>query len=262
MDMNTTQIWQVIGLGNLGARYANAAERAGYRVLRHSRGSAVVPETASDDTTIVLGVGEADLPAAIARIPAALRHVVVLVQNDLFRPDAAALGLETPTFCVVWSQHKAGLPMVFDRPTGVCGPRQDRILAVHGHMDVPAVALAGLREPDTELIAKAAFILVINALGARFGGTVDEAVRHDDGITHAVIAEALAVSAARSGAAQLGSWDPVAAEERLRQALATMGRMQAAGRTAPQRLSDALRCAVEHGVATPTLNQLNASRVG
>ncbi len=182
------------------------------------RGDAIGSE--GGDALLVC-TGEADLQAAIARVPATRRDDVVLVQNEIFRADLTRLQVPHATVAVVWSAVKPDVALLHARPSRVHGRHASLFAQAGRAVGVPVFVVdeAGI---TVEMCAKYAFIVALNALGvidavrtagdwcihdaARVAALVDDGVRlamacarEDGGTTQAstdVAIDAAAVHAA------------------------------------------------------------------
>ncbi len=234
----------IVGVGQLGRFFAGGAVACGVRVTPVRRGDSIVVALAdvAPGAPIVVAVGEAALPGVLAQVPIERRGDVVLVQNELF-PEVwqAALGDAEPTIAVVWSTVKKGRPVEVGRATHVFGRHAGFICEAQRALDVPCVELHGFSALETELVAKYAFILAVNALGLEQARPVGAWLDADPARVDAVLAAFVALGEARSGPA--GTARAIALE-----AMEALRSMPAAGRTARERVDRARAVAARLGV--------------
>jgi len=152
----------VIGVGQLGALFAEGLERAGWDVTCAGREwSGAIPATGP----IWVCVGEESLRSVVAKIPKAERARVIVCQNEVFPSTLAELGLEAATVLIVWFNRKAGATPKLGPTDIVVGPQSPAVQAAYEALGIP---LRGLDEGESlagALAVKYAFILGINTLG-------------------------------------------------------------------------------------------------
>lgn len=245
----------VVGIGEMGGVFARGLLRAGrpvVPVVRATDPAAVAAEFPRPDLVLV-AVAEDDLDAVLASLPGSWHDRVGLLQNELLPRTWERHGLVDPTVAVVWFEKKPGRDVQVIVPTPVVGPASSILVDA-----LDAVGIAAAAVPDTELVptlvAKNLYILVSNLAGLRVGGTVGELWgRHRD-LALAVAQDVLALQEAMLG----GSVDRGRALAAMAEAFAADPEHAAMGRSAPRRLSRALRHADELGVEVPTLRSLAA----
>ena len=247
----------MIGVGEMGGVFARGLLRDGhplFPVLRDTPLAEAAEELAQPEAVLVT-VGEADLPAVLAEMPAAWRDRLILLQNELLPRDWQAQNIVSPTVISVWFEKKPGMDFKVIIPSPVHGPQAGLIRAALATLGIPCreVDEAGLL---FELVRKNVYILTTNIAGLKVGGTVGELWQQ-----HAELARAVANDVMDIQFALIG-------EELDREALiaamveAFEGDLQhkCMGRSAPVRLQRAVANADAAGLAVPTLRELLANR--
>ncbi len=241
----------VVGPGQLGQWFKDGAARAGRRVVEIGRATDV--DAALGDVAagapVLLATGEDDLPGALLRVPASRRGDVVLVQNELFPQTLRTLRVDTATIVVFWSSIKPGKPLHRGRRTAVLGPHADVVVEIHRQHGHDLVVLPDAATLAGELAAKYAFILAVNALGLVVDRTVGAWLAEEPRLVDDVVAEALALGTALSGA----RLDPGAGRAAVLEEMRLVASMAARGRTAADRTRRAAASARACSVPLPML---------
>lgn len=248
----------VIGLGNLGRLYAGGALKAGRVVCPVNRGDDVVAALARSGPgdPVLVGVGEAALPAVCAALPAERRADAILVQNGLARPRMRELGVGGATLAVVWTLEKPSFARLESLPMGAYGPQATFMREATAAIGLRCATSgiegstdAGIDE-GTDAAAKHAFILAINALGLVRPITVGEWLESDPARVDAFVAEG-----ARLAGPMLGvQADPTKVAGRARAGMSGFGALPCRGRTALDRVDAARAFAATRGIPTPALD--------
>jgi ketopantoate reductase len=240
----------VVGMGEMGDLFARGFLKLGHPVVPLLRGMdpGATAEAVPDPELVLIAVGEDDLHPVLDRVPAVWRKRLTLLQNELLPQDWLRHGIADPTVVVVWFDKKKGRPFVAVLPTPVAGPGADLVVRALDAIEVPGFSIADA-ELLYELVRKNLYILVVNIVGIRVGGTVSELwARHRD-LAEAVAAEVLAIQEWLAGR-------PLP-RERLKAGLVEgfEGDPQhiCRGRSAPRRLQRALALAADAGIAVPVL---------
>jgi hypothetical protein len=241
----------VVGLGQLGVLFGEAAMKAGRRVTPVRRDTDV--ERALDDVPcdapLLLAVGERDLEGALAPFPKARWAEAILVQNELFPRVWQAAGLDDPTVAVVWLSKKAGSPVELGAPSQVYGKHAALLKQIHGALNLPCEVLATKADRDRALVAKFAFILAINALGLEHNLSLGDWLVKDRPRVLAVIDDAR-----RLGEAHLGhAVDKARVQAKVEEAMRGLSHYPARGRTAKARLERAHKDAAAYSLSLPAL---------
>lgn len=247
----------VVGLGQMGGTFAHGLLRCGRTVHPVTRAidPAGVAREVPDPAIVLVAVAEADLDAALARMPEAWRDRVALLQNELVPADWERHHLEEPTIAIVWFESKRDKPLRVVLPTLLAGPGARVLVDALDALAIPARAIDE-GELRFELVRKNLYILTTNIAGLEVGGTVRELwARHRD-LAKDVASEIIALQAFRVGEAL--------PHERLIAAMveAFEGDPDHActGRSAPARLARALDHAREAGLSLPTLTRIASRR--
>jgi hypothetical protein len=244
----------VVGLGELGRLYGGAALRAGLRVTPWTREQR--PEEAlaslSEDTPVLLAVGEDALTLALQSLPEPRRRHSIWLQNELFPRDWAELE-EPPTVLVPWLLQKRGKPLIVLHPSPVFGRHAELVLAMHRAIDIPALRIEPVCGAEA-LRDKYAFIVAMNALGLSSDAPLGWFLEHEQGLIESVLRESAElagkvceVSPAHAHVAALA-----------RTAFEALRDISPRGRTAAARIERALERATHHRLTLPTLERLYA----
>lgn len=239
----------VIGMGQLGQLFSAGALRAGFRVTAVLRSHDLSGRLADLplDAPVLVSVGEADLPEVLARLDAERVASAMLVQNGLTRARLDELAASSATLANVWTNKKPGQPLIVGRPTALFGTNAETFAAIHAGVGIPSEMARTELEIDTDIVGKYAFILTINALGHRRGGTVGDLLDSCPDEVDVWLSAAVNLGAARAKV----SVDESEAMRRAKEAMSSMRSMPAAGRSAERRLNAAIMEASELGVALP-----------
>jgi ketopantoate reductase len=240
----------VIGIGQLGAVFANGFLKLGYAVIPVTRSQSVAERlvSAGEPELVLVAVGEAQLPKVLDQIPGAYRERVALVQNELVPRDWLTRGFSEPSGVVVWFEKKAGRAVHMVQQSLSYGPERDLLVRALTALDIDGRAIQDSEIPF-ELALKNLYILVHNLAGLRTGGSVGALWER-----HAPFARDVAQDVVHHQQALLGMrLDELLLHERLAQAVAADPEHACAGRSARERLDRVLRQADELGVELNTL---------
>lgn len=247
----------VVGMGEMGSVFARGFLKSGHPVFPVLRSTDVGDAAAliPDPIVTVVAVGEADLDDSLAKTPQPWREHLVLLQNELLPRDWQRHGLENPTVIVVWFEKKKGMDTKVIIPSPVHGPAGTHISAALETLGIPTVEVdaAGLVH---ELVRKNLYILTANIAGLDSGGTVAQLWDEHRRLAEAVADEILDIQAKLAG-----PLDRKALVDGMVEAFEADPDHGTTGRSAPERLTRALRHARQLGLETPTLDDI-ASRHG
>lgn len=244
----------IVGLGELGALFAQGFLRLGHPVFPVLRGTSPqeAEARAPAPALVLVAVGEKDLHPVLSSLPPAYRGRVGLLQNELLPRDWTRHGITDPTVIVVWFEKKANRPVTSLLPSVVYGPRADLVASALEVNGLPVRRVTSADELTLELVSKNLYILSINLAGLRTGGTVQELREKHADLLRAVTDDVLDLQAALTGSA-LPREELL---ERLNAAIDADPNHVATGRSAPARLARALEHANALGLAVPTLRAL------
>lgn len=243
----------VVGIGQMGGVFANGALRMGSRVTPVLRGQALTTVAACtpEPRAVVVAVGEPDLDATLASLPATYRKRCLLLQNELLPYVWRAHELTDPTVAVVWFEKKAGTGIRPIRSTPVAGPDAAYWVEALAGLGVPVHAVP-TEELLFELVAKNVYILTANIAGLELGGSVGQLLA-----AHRPLAEAIAREVVQVQSALVGhelSFDALFAH--FEESVAADPEHGCRGRTSASRLDRVQHLARERGVATPRLDAI------
>jgi len=156
------QTFAIVGLGQLGALFAELLEARGARVVRIARGTKM--DAARAIERVIVAVGEDDLAPVLAALPEVWRDRVVLVQNEL-APDAwRAHGIARPTVASVFFEKKRDRAARVVLPTPIAGPWAEALAALLNDAGLAAHAIDDDALPRA-LLDKNVYILTSNLAG-------------------------------------------------------------------------------------------------
>lgn len=249
--MSEVVVW---GVGELGSVFARGLLRTGHAVipvLRDTDVEALAVRGPAPELVLV-AVGEAALPGVLARMPAAWRSRVALLQNELRPRDWESHGLDAPTLAIVWFEKKRGGDARVLLPTEIAGTGAPRLVAALTALGLAAVHVSHA-QALAALAAKNLYILTTNLAGLRVGGDVGTLVT-----AHRALADALRDDLLTLEAALFAphSVDRAAARAVFERACAADPRHGCAGRSAPDRLARTLAHADALGLALPAVRAL------
>jgi hypothetical protein len=249
----------IVGLGQLGAVFADGALRSGRLVVPLRRGDPLQTAAPFGPELVLVAVGERDLGSVLEALPAEFHDRTALLQNELLPVAWERHGLASPTVAVIWFEKKPEKPVKVLLPSVLHGPRaailREALTALHIPVrDVdPELGLLG------ELVLKNLYILVLNTAGLRTRGTVGDLWSNHRELTLATAHDVLELQAALA-LRPLPPTDRLLT--RLVEAFAADPDHQCTGRTAAARLERAVALAREHGLAVPTLTALHDEHRG
>ena len=262
----------VMGIGELGSLYANAALKRGLRVtpvIRNQHPASVLAGTPVE-TPILVAVGEADLDAALRSLPAERLASSILLQNELFPSHWSRFTRSTPTVMVPWLLKKKGEPLLVARSTPVYGRHAPLMVELHGALGFAAEELPDEGALRQAIVDKYAFILTVNALGLLEDLSLGEWSNKDPAQVEALAREAALLGARlvsvpgngdppeQPPANEVARIDVDASIAQVQLGMRAMAAMRARGRTAKARVERALQNAVRFGLATPALARAGA----
>ncbi len=242
-----------MGMGQLGALFAERASASGHEVVAIRRGDAIDEKLAPE--RVIVTVGEDDLASGLASLPPAWKDRVVLVQNELVPEQWLAHGITRPTVAVVWFEKKKDELARVVLPTPIAGPWAAPLAAMLNDVGLEAHTIDEALLPSA-LLDKNVYILVSNLAGlvAPIGTTTSALLELPLlETTSRVFADVLAVESARIS---LPLDADTASAAMMRAFLADPDHV-ASGRSAPRRLVRTLERAERLGLAVDTLRQLS-----
>lgn len=246
----------IVGLGQLGRVFAGALLRAGHTVVPANRGDdlAMLAQRHPDPALVLVAVGENDLHAALAAIPASWKPRVALIQNELLPRDWEAHGYTNPTVISVWFEKKKGTDAKPLIPSPVAGPGAQLLVEALATVDLPAREVATGEALLFELVVKNVYILTTNIAGLKTGGTVSQLWAQHASFARTVANEVMDIQAQLAGHA----FDREKLVAGMLAAFDGDPGHGCTGRSAPARLARALALADRYGLAVPTLRALAA----
>lgn len=244
----------IVGLGQLGRVFAGGLLRAGCSVVPVNRGDdmAAIAQGLATPELVLIAVAEADLPVVLAALPAIWKPRAALIQNELLPRDWQMHGYTDPTVISVWFEKKKGIDAKPLIASPLAGPGAALLCRALTAIDLPCREVALGDELLFELVRKNVYILTTNIAGLKTGGTVRQLWTQHEAFARQVANEIMDIQDALTGVVHD------------RDALIT-GMLEAfdgdpdhgcTGRSAPARLTRALRHADTFGLSVPTLRSL------
>lgn len=248
----------VIGTGEMAGVFSRGLLKQGHPLIPVTRQmdmdkvAAAVPQP----LLVLVTVGENDLQPVLARIPAAWRDRLGLLQNELLPRDWQPHDIVTPTVIAVWFEKKKGQDYKVLVPSPVYGPAAPIIERALESLDIPVWELGSADDLTFELVRKNVYILTTNIAGLALpAGTDVDALWH----SHQALAREVANEVMDI---QFKLIDTELPRDQL---IAGMvegieGDLQhkCMGRSAPARLARAIRHADQFGLAVPRLRAIAA----
>ena len=244
----------VVGIGELGGVFARGLLRRGHPVYPVTRDVDLAEQAAAlpDPELVLVSVGEAELDAVLASMPAAYLGKLVLVQNELLPRSWQRHRLPEPTLVVVWFEKKPGMDVLVLLPSAVFGPAAQPVAEALEAIGIPTKRLASEDELLYELVRKNLYILVTNLAGLKTGGSVAELRSGHPDLVRRVASEVLAIQEGLVGG-------PLPREKLMEGLFAAFDadpNHKCTGRSAPGRLKRALGHAHDAGLDVPELEAI------
>lgn len=243
----------IVGMGQLGALFAEAISARGHEVFAVRRADAHDLTRAPD--LVLVATGEDDLAGALEAIPLAWRDRVALVQNELAPDLWRAHGVERPTIASVFFEKKKDRAPKVVLPTPIAGPHAALLVDALTHAGLAAEVAAESAIPAV-LFEKNLYILVSNLAGLACppGTTTAQLLEAHGPLARDVFRDVVAVERARLGVS-ISDDDAWRALER---AFRADPDHVASGRSAKARLARTLARAESRALEVPMLRALTA----
>ncbi len=250
----------LIGVGEMGGVFARALLRTGHTVhpVLRSDDPAALATGVPDPALVLVTVGEADLDPVLATMPPPWADRLLLLQNELLPRSWRAHGVDDPTVAVVWFEKKPGQDVKVIISTPVGGPAASLVVDALRSIGIAAHEVVTSQDLEAELVAKNVYILTANIAGLDTGGTVQQLWESHRDLAESVASDVLDIQEHLVGR----PIDRIAAIEGMVAAIAGDPDHKTTGRSAPARLSRALRHADEAGLAVPSLRDIAARHLG
>jgi len=200
---------------------------------------------------VVVAVGEKDLDRVLRSVPEILKNRIVLLQNNLLKPDWVRHGILDPTILVVWLDKKPGRPAISVLPNKAFGPHSQLVAQSLNILDIETQSFP-LEQLDRALVAKNLYIHTINIAGLRVGGTVGTLWNDHRPLVDAIACEIFEIQCCRLERTLDLS---LIMADMLEGFYGDMNHL-CMGRTAGNRLSNALAFADVYELAVPTLRAI------
>lgn len=248
----------VIGTGEMAGVFSRGLLKQGHPLVPVTRqmDMAQIAVAVPQPVLVLVTVGENDLQAVLARIPAAWRNRVGLLQNELLPRDWQRHGIDNPTVIAVWFEKKKGQDYKVLVPSPVYGPAAPIIARALESLDIPVWELGDADELTFELVRKNVYILTTNIAGLVLPAGTDVAALWNE---HQALAREVADEVMDIQFRLIGTELP---RDKL---IAGMVegiegdlRHKCLGRSAPARLARALEHADRFGLAVPRLHAIAA----
>lgn len=244
----------VIGMGELGSVFARGFLKLSYPVQAVTRQQSAdeMAKEIPEPTAVLVAVGEADIAAVLASVPAVWKQNLILLQNELLPRDWMTANINDPTVISVWFEKKKGMDSKVVIPSPVYGKHSKLIFDALSTLDLPCTILDSEEELNYELVRKNLYILTTNIAGLEVGGSVQTLQKQHKSVMDAVANDVLDIQ----------DWLTEQKNDRNR----LMGGLLDAfdgdpehgcmGRSAPARLTRALGFAKQAGINAAKLNEI------
>jgi ketopantoate reductase len=244
----------VIGIGEMGGVFARGLLRAGHPVYPVNRGMDLAEAAGElpDPELVLVAVAENDLHTVLEQLPQVWHARVALLQNELLPRDWEQHGLEQPTVISVWFEKKPGQEAKVLIPSPVYGPHADVLQASLAAIGIPARVLESKAALLFELVLKNVYIVTTNCAGLVTGGSVSELWSEHRELAEAVAREVISIQETLACC----SFNADALITGMLAAFDGDPDHKCMGRSAPARLSRALRQAAAAGLAVPRLREI------
>lgn len=243
----------VVGIGELGQVLASGFLKIGHPVYPLNRDASFSDLMAAtvNPQLVIVAVGEKDLDGVLRSLPEDFKDRVVLLQNNLLEPDWVRHGVLDPTIVVVWLDKKPGRPSVSVLPNKVFGPYSEMVAQSLNALNIETHVCAR-EDLDRVLVAKNLYIHTINIAGLRVGGTVGDLWKEHRSLAETVAGEILEIQFARLGRVLDAN---LVMRDMLEGFFGDLNHL-CMGRSAPNRLENAIAFANDYHLAVPTLRAI------
>ena len=244
----------IIGTGQLGRIFAGGLLRVSCTVIPVNRCDDMAAKAQRHATPelVLVAVAENDLHTVLADLPENWKSRVALIQNELLPRDWLVHGMIDPTVISVWFEKKKGMDAKPLIASPAAGPGAALLCRALTAVDLPCREVALGDELLFELVRKNVYILTTNIAGLKTGGTVAELWAQHETFARQVAHEVMDIQDVLAGT-QL---DRDALIAGMLEAFSGDPAHGCTGRSAPARLTRALKHADEFQLAVPTLRTL------
>ena len=244
----------IIGIGEMAGVFARGFLRAGFPVYPVNRDTTITEMAAliPDPSLTLLAVAEKDLHSSLDRLPPQWHSSLTLLQNELLPRDWQAHGIHSPTVISVWFEKKKGQDFKVLVPSPVYGSKTDIVINALSQLDIPTQRLDCENALLDELVRKNLYILTTNIAGLVVGGTVETLWNQHQTLARTIAADVLDIqdwlTGRKNDREKLITGMVTAIEGDLHH--------RCMGRSAPKRLSNAIRTADQAGLEIPKLREI------
>ncbi|WP_428085799.1 hypothetical protein [Candidatus Thioglobus sp.] len=245
----------VLGIGELGSVFARSFLKNNYPVYPVTRQTDTNQLASQIDPELILVcTGEADLQAALKRIPLQWRDRVAMMQNELLPRDWERHNFINPTVISVWFEKKKNVDSKVLISSPAYGPKAQILSDSLALIDIPAHVLNSKDELLFELVLKNIYILTTNIAGLAIEpkANVDDLRNQHLPLMRDVLKDVSALQAQLSGQ----SFDENQLEQAVIKAFEGDLKHGCMGRSALARLDRALNLANEFNLEVPTLRKI------
>lgn len=247
----------IIGIGELGGVFARGFLKCGYPVFPVTRETDItlmageIPEP----QLVLIAVAEKDMHQVLDAVPAPWKNRLALLQNELLPHDWQGRKISEPTVISVWFEKKRHIETTVLIPSPVYGPHSGLIVQALEPFDIPCRLLGNSNELALALATKNIFVAMINIAGLAVGGTTGSLWKH-----HREFAIQIAMEIQQIQEKLIGhALDSRMVLDTIEQAIQSVPEHTCTGRSAPARLTRALKLAQELSCYTPVMDKI-ASR--
>jgi ketopantoate reductase len=246
----------MIGIGEMGGVFARGFLRAGYPVYPVTRQIDLAGAARAIPTPelVLVSVAENDLHSVLEQLPPAWFQRIGLLQNELLPGDWEQYGFAQPTVISVWFEKKKGQDVKVLIPSPAFGPQAGLLQEAMESIGIPVRLLASASELLFELVVKNVYIVTTNCAGLVTAGTVSELWDDHRELADAVAREVILIQESLTGQ----TFDHDALIHGMLTAFEGDPEHRCTGRSAPARLSRAIRQADDAGLDVPGLREIAA----
>jgi len=244
----------IIGMGQLGGVFARGFLRSGCPVYPIVRGMDMnqISKRIPHPEFVLLAVAENDFHSVLKQVPEAWRNRLGFLQNELLPWDWADMKVVEPTVMAVWFEKKKGKGVRVFQQTPVYGPNTGKVTAALGALDIAHRALSDENELLHEIVLKNLYVLTINIVGIKIGGTVGELWTDHRGLVEKVANELMDIQEHLTGK----QFERDAMIASMVNAFGKAPDHNCRGRVAEERLERVLTHADRAGIAATLLRQI------
>jgi hypothetical protein len=244
----------IIGLGEMAGVFCRGFLRTGYPVYPVTREASLqdMAREVPDPELILLSVAEKDFHSALDAVPAPWRAKLVFLQNELLPDDWKRHHIQSPTVISVWFEKKKGQDFKVLIPSPVFGPKSMVVANALASLEIPTQAVTSEDQLLYELVLKNVYILTTNIAGLVVGGNVEALWNQHRPLAQEIASDIMDIQDSISGTKH----DRTELLAGMARAIEGDLQHRCMGRSAAQRLQNAIACADQAGLKVPKLREI------